>query len=320
MKSLECIIFNVEHGFCAFVKSPNGYGLLIDCGSRDLFCPIKWARKHYNLGENTITYFQGRRIAECIISHLHADHFDNVGSLTGVEKPKHLIRDKSTLPLIDQKINDEKVEEHRKEILKQFKKFQADYDQLVKDKVDWGFDFFEYDQISYKDAREVSESDDKLINNRSFIVAVSYAGHKILFPGDIEVEGWKKALELSRIKKILSNTNFFVASHHGHKSGFTSEILEYTGIPDIYLISAIKGDEHIDSSYSDAKYSNGFLIDGEGTKSRSVSTRKRQESIKITISENGTASISLLEADDNLDKHQRKIINRRTKRVLNNWG
>jgi len=49
MRCLECILFNVQHGLCAFVKSPTGYGLLIDCGSRGKFSPIKWIRGEYNV-------------------------------------------------------------------------------------------------------------------------------------------------------------------------------------------------------------------------------------------------------------------------------
>lgn len=41
MKNLECIIFNVDHGFAAFIKSPNNYGLMIDCGSRVKFLSNK---------------------------------------------------------------------------------------------------------------------------------------------------------------------------------------------------------------------------------------------------------------------------------------
>ena len=209
MKTLESIIFNVEHGFCFFIKSPNNYGLLIDCGSREYFSPIKWIRKNYNIGNGNIKYFERRRIAEFCLTHLHLDHFDDIGSLTKVEKPKHFTRDKKILPYLDKKINAEQ-DKTKKTVMKKLKEFSDRYDQKITSDVDWGFDFFEYGQISLSDAKNVSSSDDKIINNRSYIIGVGYAGKKILFPGDIEVEGWACAFENSNIVSILKNTNFFM--------------------------------------------------------------------------------------------------------------
>jgi len=319
MKKLECIIFNVEHGFCSFIKSPNDYGLLVDFGSRGYFSPVKWVRGNYHLQKGNIELFEGRRIAEAFVSHLHMDHFDDVGSLKEQDKPKHLYRDKKTLPFIEKKIETEK-DERNKTILVNFKNFQADYSEEVERDVDWGFDLFKHFQVPYTDAEEASAGAEKLINNRSYIVVVQFAGKKILFPGDIEVEGWKKAFDYSPFKKIVKDTNFFIASHHGHKSGFTSEILEYTGIPDIFVVSAKSGDEAIDSSYSKPELSNGYLVQGEGSKSRMISTREKGNSIKITIDEYGGNSMSWIDTPDNLDDHQRKLLNRRTKRILRGWG
>jgi len=319
VKTLECTIFNVEHGFCSFIKSPNDYGLLIDCGSREYFSPVKWVRGNYNIGKNNIQYFHRRRIATLIISHLHMDHFDDIGSLVGDEEPARLLRDKKTLPTIDTKIEKEK-DERNKTILTKFKKFQAKYTEDPEDDIDWGFEFHQRSQISYKDAEDVSAATDNLINNRSYIVAIQFAGKKILFPGDMELKGWEKAFGYETVKKVLKNTNFFVASHHGHKSGFATEILDHTGIPDLYIVSARSGDEAIDTSYSKLELSNGYLVDGDKDLSRMISTRDRDNSIRITIDESGKTSISIVDTPDNLDEHQKKILARRTRRVLKSWG
>lgn len=279
MKILECTIFNVDHGFCSFIKSPNNYGLLIDCGSRERFSPVKWIRGQYNFSNENIQYYGDRRIAKAIISHLHMDHFDDVGSLIKADKPKQLLRDKESLHFIDEKIKQEKDEVARNTLIA-FRDFQKEYTEPSSD-IDWGFDFFKHSQISYKDASEISSTPDKLINNRSYLVVVEYGGKKILFPGDIEVEGWLKAFENQKTQEIIADVDFFVASHHGHKSGFTSAILEYTGVPDIYIVSAQRGDEHVDSSYSNSIFSNGYLVEGDTQVSRMISTRDRGNSIRI---------------------------------------
>ena len=321
MKKLECIIFDVDHGFCAFVKSPNDFGLMIDCGSRARFSPIKWVRNNYNFTNGNIKYFKGRRTGELIISHLHADHFSDVGSFYKhkPDKPKILYRDKKTLKFIDEKIKEEKDEE-RKQLLQKFKKFQAEFDQEVENEPDWGFDFFEAGQIPYSEAQGVSSDREKIINNRSYIVGIGYAGKKILIPGDIEEKAWEKSFGYGSIKKILKGTNFFCASHHGHKSGVHTDILDYTGIPDIYIISARKGDDSYYDFYSKKENSKGFLIDGDKEPSRVVSTKCRSKSIQVTINEQGRAKIKLLDTEDNLSSHQKKIVSRRTKRVIGDWG
>ena len=142
MKKLECIIFNVEHGFCSFIRSPNDYGLLIDFGSREFFSPIKWIRGNYNFGKKNICYFSGRRIAKAIITHLHMDHFSDVGSLVNDDKPKQLLRDKSTLHFIEEKIKSENNDSLKK-VLQTFKTFEKEYTEPITEEVDWGFEFFD---------------------------------------------------------------------------------------------------------------------------------------------------------------------------------
>lgn len=316
MKKLECTIFDVDHGFCAFVKSPNSYGLLIDAGSKQNFSPIKWIRNEYC---NSLNLFERKRIAKCIITHLHADHFSDVGSFEGYEDPKILLRDKQTMKFVDKKIDNAKEGDEKVKILKKFKKFSNQYTEDVDDGPDWGFENITTKQITYQSADDASESDEKIINNRSFITSIVYAGVKILFPGDTEVEGWEKAFESNWFSDLVKDTNFFITSHHGHKSGFTKKMLDYSGIPDLYIVSAKSGDDSIDSSYSKEENSIGYMIYGENNLAYMASTRSKHMSIKITIYEDGDTEVSYLATPDNLNVNQSKIRARRTKQMTANW-
>ncbi len=319
MKKLECIIFDVEHGFSAFIKVPNNHGLLIDCGRKQDFSPIKWIRSQYNIGNGNIQYFEGRRIAKLVITHLHSDHLGDVGYLVDTEKPKHLLRDQKTIKYVDKKIeakpNDETIK-----ILRDFKAFQKEYTRDIEKEVDWGFDFYSSKSLSLEDAQAVSSSEDKIINNRSFLTVIGYAGRKILFPGDMEVEGWEQALKDKSIKESLKGVNFFVASHHGHKSGFTSKIIEATGKPELFIISATTGDESVDTSYSKDEYCKGYLMKGDKEKSKMVSTRENKKSIKISIYEDGATEVELLETEDNLNSNQKRLLERNTNKMLHHWN
>jgi len=323
MKCLKCIIFNVDHGFCAFVKSPNGYGLLIDCGSRPRFSPIKWLRGHYTVDTPGFRFFDGCRFAKCIISHLHADHFDDIASFykDRKDKPKILTRDKKIIKFLDDKIREceKKGKKKKAEVLRTFKKFSDEYDQDVKKQPDWGFDEFKTYQLSLADAENINEDREKVINNRSFLIGIKYAGSKILIPGDMEADAWKKAFDSERFEDVVEGTNFFVASHHGHKSGFTSEILDYSGKPDIYIVSAKSGDESVDTSYSKEENSNGYRISGRGYKSHMVSTREEQKSIEIAILEDGSSSINLVHAQENLSEIQASLRVKKKERLTKAW-
>jgi len=324
MSELICTIFNVEHGFAAFVRSPNGYGLMIDCGSRPNFSPIKWIRKHYNTGKGNITYYERRRTAKCVVTHLHADHLDDVGSFKRTEdKPKTLLWDKETLKFVDEKIKEEaKTDEQKRKqkALKAFKKLSADYTEEGTSP-NWGFDFLRTRQLPYAAAKRASGDDrDKIINNRSFITTVGYAGKRILLPGDMLAEGWSEVLGDKSFTDMLKDIDFFVASHHGHESGFAKEVIDRTGRPDIFIISARRGDKSVCDSYSSATYAKGYRIEGEKERSRSVSTRKRQRSIEITIWDDGSSRIRLLEAKNNLTASQAGLRAKHTDRKIKAMG
>jgi hypothetical protein len=320
MKKLECIVFDVEHGFSSFIKSPNDYGLLIDFGSRYNFSPIKWIRSNYTItsGSENINYFEGKRFAEAYLTHFHKDHFDDVGSFKNGDSPRRFMRDKKIInDMIENKIKAEKTTEGLA-VFNDFKSFNSDYNVTSKTSIEWGFDFFDYEQLTIPDAKDISSTDDEFINNRSLIIAIKYAGIKILIPGDIMVEGWKKALEYPKIQNLISNTNFFIAAHHGHKSGFTTDILKYSGKPSLFIVSAKSGDESIDTSLSNPQNCKGYKIKGASTSSNMISTRSIG-SIKIDIYENGLTSVYPIETCDNLTDEQRTKLNRRTKRVLKNY-
>jgi metal-dependent hydrolase (beta-lactamase superfamily II) len=321
MKTLECTIFNVEHGFCAFIKSPNNYGLMVDCGSRPNFSPIKWVKSYYHIGAGNISYYQNRRIAKLIVTHLHADHFSDVGSFHGpdADRPKILMRDTESLKFIDEKIS-EGGDDPSVEVLKDFKKFQAQYNQDVEKPVEWGFDFFDDRSISFADAKKISEDPDKIINNRSLLVGIQYAGKKILIPGDIEEEGWEEAFGYKSIRAILAGTNFFVASHHGHRSGRHPDMLRYTGKPDIYIISARWGDDDTDYQfYSNPENSRGYALLGDRERKHMISTKAAEQSIRIEIDEYGNTMMYLINTPDNLNDNQRRLRARRTGNAIRDY-
>lgn len=323
MRTLECTIFNVEHGLCIFVRSPNGYGLLIDCGSRSRFSPIKWIRRNYNVNTPDFRYYEGRQYAEMIITHNHHDHFSDIGSFkSDADKPRTLSRDKETLKFLEEKLHEAKEtgDDRKLDDIQAYLDFSSGYTEDVENEPDWGFDMLKRYRVPYSVADRVSAGRDNVINNRSSVVGIGFGGKKILIPGDIEIAGWNEVLNSSVGRATIENTDFFVTSHHGHKSGFTSRILEVTGKPDIFITSAKSGDSHIDSSYSKSENSSGYVLLGDRAKSHSVSTRGSGErSLRIVIREDGASKMERFRAEDNLSDNQSRLRKRRTKQATADW-
>jgi glycogen debranching enzyme len=206
-------------------------------------------------------------------------------------------------------------------LFKDFKKFSDKYDEDIKedDVIDWGFGL-SHDQISFKEAEDVNSDREKIINNRSFITSIKYANKKIIFPGDIEEKGWDKAFEKTNIKNILKGTDFFVASHHGRRSGRNNEMLDYTGQPDIFIVSAKPNDDTDYDFYSDKNKSKGFKLEDDSSPSHVVSTKRRDKSFKFEIKENGDTKIKTFKASDNLNKNQQALREKRTARAMKQIG
>jgi beta-lactamase superfamily II metal-dependent hydrolase len=64
-------------------------------------------------------------------------------------------------------------------------------------------------------------------NNLSVVTFVHYLDSLVVFPGDLEKEGWLALLEHSEFRRQLEQTNFFVASHHGRDSGYCEEVFSH---------------------------------------------------------------------------------------------
>jgi len=64
-------------------------------------------------------------------------------------------------------------------------------------------------------------------NNLSLVVFIKYANFKLLFPGDLEKDGWLALLQRADFRAELSGTDVLMASHHGRQSGYCEDIFKY---------------------------------------------------------------------------------------------
>jgi beta-lactamase superfamily II metal-dependent hydrolase len=73
-------------------------------------------------------------------------------------------------------------------------------------------------------------------NNLSLVILIRYGIFSILFPGDLEKDGWRALLRRQDFRQALSNLDVLVASHHGRENGFWPDVFAYCK-PSAILIS-----------------------------------------------------------------------------------
>ncbi len=76
--AMKLTLFNVEHGFCAFIKTPTKFGLMIDCGCTENFSPALYVAHHELSDINT---WNGFNLTRLTITHPHDDHIEDIDTV-----------------------------------------------------------------------------------------------------------------------------------------------------------------------------------------------------------------------------------------------
>jgi beta-lactamase superfamily II metal-dependent hydrolase len=126
-------------------------------------------------------------------------------------------------------------------------------------------------------------------NDLSLVVFIQYAGFKILFPGDLEVAGWRALLADSSFKAELATTNILVASHHGRQNGYCEDVFNYFS-PDAVVISdkpIVHDTQRTVPDYRRVVRDDGVIV-RTTMKRRHVLTTRRDGSITFTVDGKGS--------------------------------
>ena len=133
-------------------------------------------------------------------------------------------------------------------------------------------------------------------NNLSLAVFFQYAGFKILFPGDLERNGWLAMLEQPQFRYELAGINVLVASHHGRENGYCPEVFDYCR-PQVVVMSdkAIVHDtQEMSQTYRNQvlkNHPNGVIV-ATTNKRRHVLTTRRDGYIHFEVNEQGSFIIT----------------------------
>lgn len=277
---LDIVIFDVEHGNCAFVQTPSGETMMLDCGHTSAFSPTELIFIHDWVNED--------KLEKLVISHPDNDHISDIERTLNLLNPKRYqhpgLTSEQVLLHLQPKPNTALAHYHKITGFPNVPQY-----------------LFQGVEVAHFKTQEllVDGSGRLDTNHLSVVTFISYNGVTICFPGDITDKGLAKLLSESRNGKTfveyLQQTEIFVAPHHGrvceddcHDETTLSLALNLMQ-PGIIIASdkAIEGqNENTAATDYYAGYVPNGMIFGRGTseeETRKVLTTRNDGTLHITI-------------------------------------
>ena len=262
--SMRIHIFDVEHGFCAAIKSPNGQLLMIDCGHNSTtgWRPSNWVATNFG------------RLDVLNISNADEDHVSDLENITRKCKPLrfHTNWNLNGRWILNKKILSGGVGPGVRELARYIDEVYTSEGEVI----DYGMERIKF-------CHQPNKFDD--FNNLSLVTFLFLGEFGIVFPGDIEQAGWAEFLKSKDFIGCLARTTVFVASHHGRQNGYYAPVFDYCAP---YIV--IKSDKSVqhDTQVKGVPYeqhANGLDISGQGI--RKVLTTRNDGKITIDVHNNG---------------------------------
>ena len=262
-ESTKFVFWDVQHGSSTYINTPNGKNIVLDLGTGSYeygksFSPLIHLKKKHNISH----------LDWVIISHPHKDHIDDIMNFDELS-PSVFSRPRN----IPKELVMSKTRDQDKELFEKYFEIDDRYNSPIsnmnnlKKPINSGGVVV---QTFYSKSNHTAN-----INNYSIVTVLSYAGQKVILPGDNEPPSWEKLLENNSFVKAITGKGILLAPHHGRESGFYDEIFDYFS-PYLTIVSDGKW---CDTSATD-RYSNlseGWLVyyrNGEREKRYCLTTRK----------------------------------------------
>lgn len=257
-------IFDVEHGSCACLITAAGEVVLFDCGTNTTtgFTPSQWLRDN-GYG----------RVDQLVISHFDADHVADAHNLGASLHVRSILR--NTGRSARQIRGDKDARGGLPAGLDAALSLHESYVLPMGEPLSVAISTYCNTPPAFSDQ-----------NNLSLVAILQIAGMRTVFPGDLEAAGWGQLLTNAGFRSDLNGVDFFVASHHGRRSGFTPEIFA-GGLPQPHLCLISDKSVYEENPPDYGPYASGMHFGGQ---LRRVLTTRRDGSILIELS-NGQVTV-----------------------------
>lgn len=247
---MKLIIFDVGNAACSVISSPNNYGLMVDCGSNtEKTNPVdsfKSNKKWLGITPYVTSQHRSYVLGLLHITHPDDDHVKNAKRIREELTPYLLKRCKHEEFPDGDSINDDYIEY-----------IDNNYRGTNPELINWGFEVNDTFQIPMEVVKSNELLSQKVRNNSSILRYLKHDGVRILFTGDLEVDGWQYLVDNNEsfTSTISEGIDILIAPHHGHISGFPRALFDKCG--NVKVIIHSKGSEgniegtDVSSQYSD---------------------------------------------------------------------
>jgi beta-lactamase superfamily II metal-dependent hydrolase len=275
---MRLTIFNVGHGFCAYlVGDTNSQGrgnvALFDCGHDDAV-GFRPSRDLISMGCSGIEHL--------VISHYDQDHLSDLPNLRAASRElpvRTLYRNKSLTPDQIKQVKEaggplEPGVEAVIELTREYCYEVTTEDREERELAGVEFAFFSNPYPTFQDT-----------NNLSLVTFVHHRSVSLVFPGDLETAGWRMLLVNPEFRQHLQRVDVFIASHHGRSNGYAAEVFDVC-TPDIVIISDTKKQYSTQEQRYD-QHARGILWDGGPSRRCTLCTRSDGHIQLVTKAEGG---------------------------------
>ena len=272
--SLTVKFYDVEHGSCTHIITPNNKHFVVDIGKKSGKSICQHIKHNYLQNQGCIDYL--------VITHPHIDHIADLGNLYAFNiEPRVLWRDKNAFPL---KITPS--DSATQILLKQKANSMNDY---------YTGPIGAYESpsnIAYNGGVELdlfpasvtgSEADD--LNNFSCVVVLRYAGFKIVLTGDNPSAKLTEMLSTREFSTAISNATVLLAPHHGRDSDYCLDFVNT--VNPILTVFSDKAIQHETQAHAAQKYYNATRGTTWSHTQRRVFTTRSDGTITFTFESDG---------------------------------
>ena len=273
MSETKITFFDVGHGSCTHIQTPNGKNILVDIGGSDDFSPAYHLRWHEGVGQ----------LDGLILTHGHEDHYHDILNLDKYGlKPTVLLRNHAGFPVSKNASN---IIHHDK--IDFVNNLNSTYNATVEpcNSPFWpGANGGVMFKSFFPDTQYQTKDDP---NTYSGLYVFAYGGTKIVMTGDNNKEILKEMIRDREVVEYIKNADFLLAPHHGRTTDFCPEFFAVVN-PRATIISD-KRCEHDSQLGSACAYNNGrgIWLNGE---SRHVLTTRKDGNIVLRIDPFGNYS------------------------------
>ncbi len=245
-------LFDVDHGQSAALKLPNGRWCIFDVGRTSQFSPVEWVANKETFISRLLGMQPDFKFLKGTVSHLHGDHLADSANLfpLGPEFLKSVDSDQDYLNDCYSTCSDDST---KRMVYAFAQNYQSGFSPATTTP-DYGGVAIRELSLPVTVARQIGGDANARVNNASVATRIDIYGNSILLCGDIQKEAWEAIISDTGMygslwRPLVSNIDIMVAPHHGHKSGYSTDLLNLAQ-PSIVLISVVSRDPHVDSRYS----------------------------------------------------------------------